>query len=154
MAPSSYYGRMRATDADRDNVHAELQSAYADGRLTWDEFDARSTSLVQAKTYDQLASLTTDLRRPVPYRAASYQVRGAGATNAMAAISLACGIGQVFVPILGAIIAIVCGHVARGQLRRTDEQGAGMAVAGLVLGYLGIALPLLLTVIIVLALRG
>ena len=70
MATSSYYGPMRATDADREKVHAVLQAAYADGRLTWDEFDTRSTELVVAKTYDQLSVLTTDLRLPVPYQAA------------------------------------------------------------------------------------
>lgn len=43
-----------------------------------------------------------------------------------------------------AILAIVSGHIARGQIRRTGEGGRGMATAGLVLGYVvlvvGIAL--------------
>lgn len=30
---------------------------------------------------------------------------------------------------------IVCGHIARGQLRSTGEQGDGLALAGLILGY-------------------
>src|SRR5215475_7561274 len=100
------YGSMRATDADRDNVHAVLQAAYADGRLTWDEFDVRSSKLVEAKTYDQLSALTRDLRVPVPYRPAAYPVPGGQSTSTsqLAGISLAFGIAQVFLWFVGAII--------------------------------------------------
>lgn len=31
--------------------------------------------------------------------------------------------------------AIVCGHIALGQVRRTGEQGRGLALAGAVLGW-------------------
>ncbi|WP_329374023.1 DUF4190 domain-containing protein [Streptomyces sp. NBC_00669] len=33
----------------------------------------------------------------------------------------------------------MCGHVARGQIRRTGQHGDGQATVGLVLGYLGLA---------------
>ncbi len=62
-------------------------------------------------------------------------------TNGLAGVSLGFGIGQFLLPIFGALIAIVCGHIARGQIRRTGEQGDGLAIAGLVLGYLGILIP-------------
>jgi hypothetical protein len=149
MAASSYYGPMRATDADREKVHAVLQTAYADGRLTWEEFDTRSSALIEAKTYDQLSALTTDLRRPVPYQP-QYPQRLIGVpsrTNGLAGVSLGFGIGQILLPILGALVAIVCGHVARSQIRRTGEQGDGLAVAGMVLGYIGFLIPFLLIVI-------
>ena len=149
MAASSYYGPMRATDEDRDKVHAVLQNAYADGRLTWEEFDTRSSALIEAKTYDQLSALTTDLRRPVPYQP-QYPQRLIGVpsrTNGLAGVSLGFGIGQILLPILGALVAIVCGHVARSQIRRTGEQGDGLAVAGMVLGYIGFLIPFLLIVI-------
>jgi hypothetical protein len=156
MAASSYYGPMRATDADRENVHAVLQAAYADGRLTWDEFDSRSTQLVEAKTYDQLSALTSDLRKPVPYQPlpGSFAVANRPGTNGLAGVSLAFGIGQIFLPFFGAIIAIVCGHVARSRIRQTGEQGEGMALAGLILGYLGIAIPVLVAAIALLVARG
>lgn len=150
---TSYYGPMRATDADRDNVHAVLQAAYADGRLTWDEFDSRSSKLVVAKTYDQLSVLTRDLRKPVPYRPTTYPVGVRPSTNNLAAISLGFGLGQIVFWFFGAIIAVVCGHVARSQIRKTGEQGDGMAVAGLALGYLGIAIPILVMALILLATR-
>ena len=35
-----------------------------------------------------------------------------------------------------AILAIVFGHIARGQVRRTGEGGHGMATIGLILGYM------------------
>lgn len=38
------------------------------------------------------------------------------------------------------LAAIVLGHVALGQLSRTGEQGRGLAIAGLVIGYSTIAL--------------
>jgi hypothetical protein len=156
MAASSYYGPMRATDADREKVHAVLQTAYADGRLSWDEFDVRSTQLIEAKTYDQLSALTVDLRRPVPYQPQYPQrLAVAGArTNGLAAVSLGFGIGQFFIPIFGALVAIVCGHVARGQIRRNGEQGDGLAITGLVLGYLGILIPALIVTLIVVAVGG
>ncbi len=142
MATRSYYGQMRATDSDRENVHQVLQAAYADGRLTWDEFDTRSGELVVAKTYDQLSSLTGDLRLPVPYQPPP-NVPSQSGTNGLAAASLAFGIGQVFIPIVGAVIAIVCGHLARGDIRRNGQDGDSLALSGLVLGYLGVALPAL-----------
>src|SRR5215472_1084993 len=146
---TSYYGPMRATDADRDNVHAVLQSAYADGRLTWDEFDSRSSKLIVAKTYDELSALTRDLRTPVPYQPSAYPIAVRASTNPLAGISLAFGIGQVFFPVFGALIAIVCGHVARSQIRSTGEQGDGLALAGTVLGYIGVAIPILIVAFVV-----
>jgi Domain of unknown function (DUF1707)/Domain of unknown function (DUF4190) len=150
MATRSYYGQMRATDSDRENVHQVLQAAYGDGRLSWDEFDARSSKVVVAKTYDQLSGLTADLRRPVPYRPPAFVPARSG-TNGLAGVSLAFGVGQVFLPIVGAVIAIVCGHVARSEIRKNGQQGDGLALTGLVLGYLGVALPALITFIALVA---
>jgi cytochrome c biogenesis protein CcdA len=146
---TSYYGPMRATDGDRENVHAALQSAYADGRLTWDEFDARSSKLVVAKTYDELSVLTRDLRKPVPYQPSAYPIAVRTSTNPLAGISFGFGVAQVVFPFFGSIVAIVCGHVARSQIRRTGEQGDGLALAGMVLGYIGVVIPLLIVALIV-----
>jgi hypothetical protein len=40
------------------------------------------------------------------------------------------------------IVAVILGHIARGQIRRTGEQGAGLALAGLIIGYATLALGL------------
>lgn len=41
------------------------------------------------------------------------------------------------------LVGIVCGHVARSQIRRTGEQGASFAVAALWVGYLYLAAAVL-----------
>ena len=68
----------------------------------------------------------------------------AGPPNSTAAIvSLIFGIlTWVLLPAIGPIVAVVAGHMARGEIRRSNGQigGGGMAMAGLVLGYLQIAL--------------
>ena len=60
-----------------------------------------------------------------------------------AVVSLVFGIlTWVFLPVIGPIVAVVAGHMARAEIRRSNGQlgGSGMAMAGLVLGYLQIAL--------------
>ncbi len=149
------FGSMRATDADRDHAGAVLQNAYSEGRLSWPEFDARSTALVNAQTYDQLTALTTDLAagaagqapQPYPYPPQGYP--GGQRTNGMAIAAMICGIAQFFgFWLLGTIPAVVLGHIARRQIRQTGEQGAGMALAGLILGYVGLALSVIAVILI------
>jgi hypothetical protein len=58
-------------------------------------------------------------------------------------VSLVFGIlSWVMLPVVGPIVAVVAGHMARAEIRRANGQigGGGMATAGLVLGYLQIAL--------------
>ena len=80
---------------------------------------------------------------PTPTQVASPQ------TNTLAVISLVCGLlglfTSFFIPLLMQLAAIVCGHIARGQIRRSDntQTGAGVALAGLILGYVGIVLGLI-----------
>jgi hypothetical protein len=67
-------------------------------------------------------------------------------TNSAAIVSLVFGIAQfVLCPFIGAIVAIVTGHVAQGQIKRSNgtESGSGMARAGTILGYIGLALTIL-----------
>ena len=60
------YGFVRATVADRVRVMYVLADAHAQGRLSWGEFDSRTNALMNAQTYDQLASLTADLTGAMP----------------------------------------------------------------------------------------
>ena len=131
-------GKMRAADADRDRVAAVLNTAYVDGRLSKDEYDERLERTLSARTYAELDHVVADL--PVAHasgvRAASTAVVPPVApTNGLAIASLACGLGQFVVPLLPTIPAIVLGHLARRQIKRTGEQGAGLALAGLMLGW-------------------
>lgn len=61
-------------------------------------------------------------------------------TNGLAIASLCCGIAAwVLVPLIGGLAAVICGHMAMSQIKRSGEQGHGMAVAGLILGWVNLA---------------
>jgi hypothetical protein len=47
------------------------------------------------------------------------------------------------------LVAIPLGHVALSQIRRTVESGRGMAITGLILGYLALVVVLAYVVVIV-----
>ena len=133
-------GQMRAADADRDRAVSFLTTAYTEGRLGKDEYDARLETALSARTYADLDQVVTDLpgARIPPVR----QV--VTTTNGLAVASLACGLAQFVFGPLPTIPAIVLGHVARHQIRRTGEQGAGMALAGLLLGWAAVVLGILM----------
>jgi hypothetical protein len=69
-------------------------------------------------------------------------------TNGLAVAAFVCGLAQ-FVVVLTFIPAIVCGHLARAQIRRTGEAGGGLALVGLILGYVGGALLIGLVLLLV-----
>jgi hypothetical protein len=64
-------------------------------------------------------------------------------TNGMAIASLILGI--LWICGIGSIMALIFGLVARNQIRdsRGQQQGDGMAIAGIVLGGIGVALLVL-----------
>lgn len=68
----------------------------------------------------------------------------AATTSSLAVLSLVFGIAAwLMLPFVGALVAIVCGHMARGEVRRAPPgsmQGEGMALAGLILGYVQLVL--------------
>ncbi|RAJ71889.1 uncharacterized protein DUF4190 [Streptomyces sp. Amel2xB2] len=160
---------MLAGNADRDRAGDVLKAAYAEGRLTKDEYDYRSGRALGARTVEELQQLTSDVpngpsavpptfQRPaaqgqlVPFQPqplAPYALPRQRNSNAMAA--LVCGIAApvislVAVPLvielhapylfwLGSAPAVVLGHKARQEMRRTGERGEGTALAGLLLGW-------------------
>ena len=72
-------------------------------------------------------------------------------TNALAVVSLVAGIlGWSLLPFLGSVIAIVTGHLARAELRRNPDtqEGDGFALAGLILGYLAVAMAMFTLMVI------
>jgi hypothetical protein len=75
----------------------------------------------------------------------AYGYAPAPPNNGMAIGSLVSSIvGMVMVPIIGSIIGVVLGHMARKAIRERGEGGDGMAVAGLVVGYVGLGIWALL----------
>jgi hypothetical protein len=88
-------------------------------------------------------------QHPYPSYGAPYAPYPAAAsTNGLAIASLVCGVGG-FVIGLSFIPAIVLGHIARRQIRQTGQQGGGMALAGLIIGYVGVALFIALVALLV-----
>lgn len=61
-------------------------------------------------------------------------------TNIFAILSL---VSAFFISLL----AVIFGHVALSQIKKTGESGHGLAVAGLILGYLGLAAGIIVFII-------
>ncbi len=70
-----------------------------------------------------------------PYGPGPYPYPPPAQTNGMAVASLICAF--VFAP-----LGIVFGHISLSQIKRTGEEGRGLAVAGLVISYLVTALTI------------
>jgi uncharacterized membrane protein len=129
---------MRAATADRDRTVDVLKAAFAEGRLSQDEYNDRMSQAHTARTYGELMALTGDLPAgpvPLPMQPAWQMPVRSAQTNGMATAALVLGLLEFVTVGITAIPAIICGHVARSQIKRTGEQGDGMAVTGLVLGY-------------------
>jgi len=148
MGPS-----MRAAAADRERAVDVLKAGFTEGRLTQDEYNDRMGRAYAARTYGELMVLTADLPSgvmpvawPVP---AAYQPPQS--TNSLARASMILGVAEFFSMGLTAIPAVICGHVAKREMRLTGQRGDGLATAGLVLGYLAIAFW---GILIVLAMLG
>jgi Domain of unknown function (DUF4190) len=76
-------------------------------------------------------------------------------TNNLAVVSFVAGIASFFahvIPIIGgftvAIVAIVTGFIARGQIKRTGEQGMWMANAGIIIGFVHLVLGFLIVILV------
>ena len=94
---------------------------------------------------------------PAPYTPPAAPAAPGKPTSSMAIISLVAGIlGWTLLPFLGSVAAVVTGHMARSEIRRAPErlEGDGLAIAGLVLGYLSIAMAVLVVFAIFLFFGG
>jgi uncharacterized protein DUF1707 len=100
-------GALRASHADRDRVAELLRVAAGDGRLSPEELDERLERALTAKTYDELAALTTDL----PAQGTHPVVPGS-------AVAPAGGVGLAGVSEPKDLVRI---HVGSGSARRDDR---------------------------------
>ena len=88
---------------------------------------------------------------PAPYGqpyppAGAYPYPAYRPTNGMAVASLVLGILWLYW--IGSILALVFGYIARQQIRERGEGGDGMAVAGIVLGWIGVAVVVVVLVVL------
>jgi hypothetical protein len=163
MAAGNPGAGTRASDDDRMRVQDMLNDAFADGRLTKYEWERRAGELATSATWADLDRLTGDLspkdpvryqppqdRMPVPAPSPGWVMPVPARTNSLAAWALACGIGQLVASFPAGIVAIILGRKARRQIQQTGEQGAGMAQAGIVLGWIGVGSIALLVILLAL----
>jgi len=76
------------------------------------------------------------------HRAAACQPPSAPALariNSLAVASLICGVAEFPTLGLSALPAVILGSKARQQIRQTGQAGEGLAVAGLILGWIALA---------------
>ena len=63
--------------------------------------------------------------------------------NAWAIVSICFAASTVIGTLcLGGLVAVITGHIARSQIKRSGEQGNSLALAGLIVGYTSIGLTL------------
>jgi len=60
----------------------------------------------------------------------------------MALVSMICSLAGIFTGVT-AVVGIILGHIALNQIKNTGEEGRGMAVAGLVIGYILVVVAIL-----------
>ncbi len=72
------------------------------------------------------------------------------ASSGLATASLICGIGSVFFGPLAGIPAIITGHLALGKIKKSGGvlQGRGLAITGLILGYVFTVLSVIVIMLV------
>ena len=124
-----------------------LRTAAMEGRLDSEELEQRIQTAYASKFCAELTQLTEDVTpppavAPPPYLPAPARptfVAPSPSTNGFAIASIVCGVAWFMW--IGSFLAVVFGHVALRQIRAGDgaQRGRGIAISGLVLGYLGLA---------------
>ena len=83
---------------------------------------------------------------PPAYPAPARTTTGATPTSGLAIASLALAVGGLTIlPLLGSIVAIILGYMARKEIRLHPGElsGNGIAIAGIVLGWIAVAISVL-----------
>ncbi|MEU9737116.1 DUF1707 and DUF4190 domain-containing protein [Streptomyces sp. NPDC048002] len=141
--PGGGHAAMLASHADRERAVDVLRAGFAEGRLERDEFEKRVARAYAARTLGELGLLVADLPNgpmphaapfvalplPLPQRGTNGKAVGAGVCGMLCVVSFG----------LTGIPAVILGHSARAEIRRTGEAGDALAVTGLVLGWISTA---------------
>jgi hypothetical protein len=90
---------------------------------------------------------------------AGYGPGAVARTNPLAITSLVCGIAQFILvifaaPALGGIAAIITGVIGMKQIAQRGERGRGLAIAGIILGGIGVLLEIILIIGIIVAVHN
>ncbi|GGQ99597.1 hypothetical protein GCM10010251_13480 [Streptomyces aurantiogriseus] len=155
---------MLASHADRERAVDVLRAGFAEGRLQQAEFDRRVARAYEARTVGELTLLVADLPQgpvavqpslppaqaypPVPR---TFLPAPPPPTNGKAVGAMVCGVLTTMTAGITGIPAVILGHTARAEIRRTGQGGDGFALAGLILGWLSVAGWALFLTIMILA---
>ncbi|GHH78457.1 hypothetical protein GCM10018793_28970 [Streptomyces sulfonofaciens] len=144
---------MLAAHADRERAVDVLRAGFAEGRLKQGEYEQRVEQAYRARTVGELGVLVADLPQgPVPQQTApakpsatppvprTFLPTPLSDTNPKSIGALTFGVAGFATVGVTSIPAVVLGHMARREIRRTGERGDGMAIGGVVLGWLGLVL--------------
>ncbi len=99
-------------------------------------------ALERLGTPEEIAAAAADPPPPGPPAAAFSQVNGLAIASVLAAVLWFAGIG--------AVLALVFGYRARSQIKDSagSQTGSGLATAGIILGWIGIAIGVTLIILI------
>jgi hypothetical protein len=135
---------LRASDADREAVAERLRTASIDGRIDSEELEERLSQVYAARWVSELDRIVADVvpppppapPAPPPYMQPYPTYQPAPTTNGLAVASLVASFFWVLW--FGSFLAVVLGHIALSQIKQSGgrQQGYGVAMAGLVLGYI------------------
>ena len=70
-------------------------------------------------------------------------------TNGMAIASMVLGI--LWIWWIGSVLALIFGYVALNKIKQTGQGGKGMAMAGIVLGWIGVGVFIVVIIVMVAA---
>ncbi|WP_460773987.1 DUF4190 domain-containing protein [Microbacterium sp. GXF7504] len=71
-------------------------------------------------------------------------------TNTLAIVSLIASLaGVIVVAFVGQIVGIITGHMALSQIKQRGENGRGLALAGVIIGYVSLALYIVLAIVFI-----
>lgn len=74
-----------------------------------------------------------------PQHSGQYAPAPASSTNTMSIISMISSIIGLFTWGILCVLGVILGHISLSQIKRSGEGGKGMALTGLIVGYIGIA---------------
>jgi hypothetical protein len=106
-----------------------------------------------APAYDQSAPGAPAYGQQVygqqPYGAPAYGYGAAPRTNPLAIVALVSSLVGLFaIPVIGQIVGIITGHISLKQVKTTGERGRGMALSGVLIGYISLGLGILLIILV------
>jgi hypothetical protein len=164
VAVNANWESMRAADADRERATDIVKAAFAEGRLDQAEHRRRLDAILSARTYGELHRQIQDLpigpvppavRLPTPVEPAQFNPwaryapvpRRRTEPLAIASIILA---GLVpFTWGVTSIPALVTGQMALARIKRSGDEGRGIAITGVVVGSVVVGLGVVLMLLMV-----